>query len=259
MKKFLTIIISIVMFFSIISFTTLLAIRSIFSKNGINEILSVGTEELDMDTYVDEIFNSNPDAKELGKYVNIDEFSHAFSDYVADYLRYAAVSNGKQPSSDEMKRVIEDSVNKYEKENDVTLDDDLIDEVFDKFDDEMKEARTEIIDNNEAKVVFNVIYGNGYLVALGISIVCLILIFVINMSIRTVCSFLGVVTIINGVMTFLMSVIIKFILETEESLKGLASIVSTPFRNAALISLAIGIILLVVKVFIKQKKKEEVE
>lgn len=258
MKKFVTVIISIIMLFCVISFTTLLSIRSIFSKNGINEILNEGTEKLDMDTYIDEFFNSNEDTKELNKYIDVDEFSNAFSAYIADYLHYAAVDNGKQPSSDEMKKIIEDSVSKYEKENDVTLDMDIIDEVFDKFDDKMQEARTEVIDNNEVKILFEVIYGNGYLIALGISIVCLVLIFLINMNIKTVCLSLGIVAIINGVMIFLMSAGLKIILETEDSLKTLSNLVSSPFRKYAIISLILGIVLLVVRNFIKEKKKEEV-
>lgn len=93
MKKFGTVVISIVMFFSILSFTTLFSLRNVFSKNGISEILEVGFKDIEIDSLVDDIFNSNEYTKELGEYVDKNEFKEAFTDYVAEYFVYAFSEN----------------------------------------------------------------------------------------------------------------------------------------------------------------------
>lgn len=258
MKKFGTVVISIVMFFSILSFTTLFSLRNVFSKNGISEILEVGFKDIEIDSLVDDIFNSNEDTKELGEYVDKNEFKEAFTDYVAEYFVYAFSENNKQPSSEKLKEILTQSLEKYEKDNNVALDDNVIDEVFDTFDKEMEESKTEIAADNDVKLLFDFIYSNYYLIALGISIVCLFLIFIINMSIKPVLTSLGVVSIISGVFVFLISLGLKVMLETEEEIKALANVVSSPFKMAAIISIVIGIVLLIFKTYIKDKPKEEV-
>lgn len=256
MKKFLTVIISIVMFFSILSFTILFSIKNVFSKDKISEILNVGMENIEKDSLIDDIFNSNKDTKELGKYVDADEFSKAFTDYMAEYIMYATMDSDKQVSSENLRNIINDSINKYEKENDVTLDNSVIDELFDTFDKEMEESKNEITDTEEVRLIFDFIYSDYYLIALAISIVCLILIFVINMSIKTVCTSLGVVTIINGVIVYLLSLVIKVAFEIEESVKALGNVISSPYRIASYISIGLGIVLLITKTYIKEKKEE---
>lgn len=258
MKKFGTVVISIVMFFSILSFTALFSLRNVFSKNGISEILEVGFEDIEIDSLVDDIFNSNEDTKELGEYVDKNEFKNAFTDYVAEYFVYAFSENNKQPSSEKLKEILSQSLEKYEKDNNVALDDNVIDEVFDTFDKEMEESKTEITADNDVRVIFDFVYGNYYLVALGISIVCLILIFIINMSIKPVFTSLGIVSIISGVFAFLISLGLKVMLETEEEIKALANAVSSPFKIVAIISIVLGIVLLIVKTYIKDNKKEEI-
>lgn len=163
-----------------------------------------------------------------------------------------------QPSSEKLKEILTQSLEKYEKDNNVALDDNVIDEVFDTFDKEMEESKTEIAADNDVKLLFDFIYSNYYLIALGISIVCLFLIFIINMSIKPVLTSLGVVSIISGVFVFLISLGLKVMLETEEEIKALANVVSSPFKMAAIISIVIGIVLLIFKTYIKDKPKEEV-
>lgn len=258
MKKFGTVVISIVMFFSILSFTALFSLRNVFSKNGISEILEVGFEDIEIDSLVDDIFNSNEDTKELGEYVDKNEFKEAFIDYVAEYFVYATTDNNKQPSSEKLKEILSLSLEKYEKDNDATLNDNIIDEVFDTFDIEMEESKKEFTDDKELKLIFSFIYSNYYLIALGISIVCLILIFIINMNIKSVLTSLGIVSIISGVFVFLIAVGLKVMLETEEEIKALGNVVSSPFKIAAIISIVLGIVLLITKTYIKDKPKEEV-
>lgn len=258
MKKVGTIIISIVMFFSILSFTALFSLRNVFSKNGISEILNVGFEDIEINSLIDDIFNSNEDTKDLGKYIDTEEFSEAFTDYIADYLIYTTKDNGKQPSSEKMKEIISKALKKYEKENNVTIDDDIVDEMFDAFDKDMEESKTEVIDNNEVKLIFGFIYSNNYLIALGVSIVCLILIFVINLNIKSVCTSLGIISIINGFIVFLMSLVLKIAVELEDSVKQLGDVISSPFKTAAIVSIILGVVLLIIRAFIKEKKKEEV-
>lgn len=242
LRKIGSFLIGLIMAVLIVLLSCLISARIFFLPSSMTSFveLMVGKDE-DIDFILDDV-NSE---------LNIDEkeFVSEMGQFLSDYFRYVGGASGaKKPSTEGFKNLLKKAVDEYEKENNIEMSDSEFDEIFLEMEESLDELVNESIDE-DVKLVFSIIYSDGLLLGFIISIVvCVFLDYLLRKNWLIILSHLGVVLIINFILLFLVRLLINSAIGVDVDVveKSLIQLVLNIFTRVGFVSLALGVILIVV-------------
>ena len=273
MKKILASLIGVVIFFLLVPTCTIFIVRGILSKNTIEvmidtvpSILEVenedGTSENLIESFISDIEEEDP---ALAKYFKEEEIKEELV-----ILLTTAIENLGNPEAENLldttslKEYIDNIIKSYEKDTGIKLEDELINEAYEMFDEELIYPRDEVEEElGGLLTALEMIFSNNLLITLiSLIALCVVLIFVLVQSIPV--SLLKIKTpfLVNGIGGFIIGGIINSILRATELNEGtlpsafIGAITATFFKTAFL-SIVIAIGLIVAAKVLKHNKSIE--
>lgn len=236
---------------------------------------------LDVDDIMNEINNGNPSIEIDGelesyltnsfgdvlkeynipedtlKYVMEDEENkEIIADIMQDTINYSyGLSDDLKLTSNDIEKLINNSIDIYEKKNNVTIDREEINSLSRQFTKEYKNVldNTDVGEIKEVKEIINTIFdGKIFYYILGICIISFVLIIVINIKNIKIFLNLAIPLLINGI-TY---IFIYFTLKSLDISKNLYSIQNSILKVGALVGI-LGLILLIIFLVINYKQKEK--
>lgn len=207
MKKFVTVLLGIVMLMSLECASTVWIVRNIISKDNIKFML----EKADvLDKLYDEI---NADVKDV---IDEEEVANEMISIAVDEFYYKIDSNNKKPNLDKLEELIDEAADKYEKKTGKKVDRPDVSELITELDEEYDEM-LEGMESENLTFILDVFFKNTLIfIAIGIIIACLILIFVIRKDFTVVLFHTGLVSLLNGFYTGLITIAFKLLASADE-------------------------------------------
>ena len=187
---------------------------------------------------------------------------------ISSYFKYTSGISEEKPDLEKFEEVIKSAVDKYEKKTGKKVDEKKIDIAISSMDKILSEATPSKLDNR-VKTFMNIIYSDSILSLVIVLILSVLaLIFIVNRSLIAVIKSSAIVTTINTVFIFILSIVINKV-DTESiiSSKAIKYFVKLSKKTAA-IFLIISIVLILILIIsntirkkdkIKYQKKEEKE
>lgn len=267
LKKICSSFISIIMLVSLTSLSVLLILRTILSGDVIGTLFGNVMNATSGENYLEKIVEpiNSKEYAELNKYFDVKEFEKVIGNYASDILIYQGQGlTGEKPDTTELKKYFQDTISKYEKDNNVDIDTSGIDEIIDNI--EMEVEKTDIFQGNTyIKDIFDLIYSKIDIVLIAIIIICLIIILLINRSIIKTLKYLSIALILNGLSILLLglalSYVIKNLLEKPIAMNTI-NIIKYEINKNGFINLGLGIIILIIviisSIIIKHKKSKSI-
>lgn len=239
MKKLISGILTVVMFISILISLALFGIRAALSEGAVSKMLDVMVEEYDI---TKDLLDSE---EELEEVLEDKKAKKLMAKVISGYVKYTAGITDEQPDIEPLFEYIAD-------ETDIDVDEDEIDEAIEEFEAEM-EANREATEDESLEIV-KTIFSTGLLVTfLLISAGCAFVIYALSKDSKKAIKRLGIVTIINGAIIFVLgNVFVNFMRQetsaSEEAVLALAEVMVNSFKSVGLIGIVVGIVLIVVAV-----------
>lgn len=263
LKKFVSMILSLVMLIAITTLGALFVVRSLLAGSSIID-LALESEDLSYSEVISDVLG-NDLYSELEDYIDEKEFRKSLDDYFSEAIKYSVGVKGVDiPSTDEMKDVLYDSFAKYEKDTGRKLDKEAIDIALDVLDDEIENNFT-ITDDSEEKAIFNVIYSDKLVILIVVIIVvCIIVKFLLFRNILSLFKSIVIVAIFNACGNYGFGVALKSIMaeESDNVVDLVVDNLLSSFNNIAIISLIIAVVFIILSIIVKvimSKKKVNVE
>lgn len=267
LKKICSAFITFIMLIALTSLSALIIVRIILSGEVIGSLFGNVMNATDGENYIDKVVEPivAEDYKDFTKYIDEKEFERVIGNYASDVLIYQGKGlTGDKPDTKELKKYFQDTISKYEKENNVNIDTSILDEMIDNIEKEVEE--TDIFQGNTyIKKVFDVIYSSIDIVIISVIIACLIIILLINRSIRSTLKYFSTALILNGIsilsLGFALSYVIKNLIEKSMDLSAI-NIVKYEINKNGFINLGLGIVILIItiisSIIIKHKKNKSI-
>ena len=230
MKKFITVLLGIVMLISLECASTVWIVRNVISKDNIKYMLDKSDV---LDDAIEEI------DEEFKDVIDTDEFVDEVISIAVDQFYYRAGSENKKPDLDKLDELLDEYIDKYEDKTGEKLEKPDVDELLAEIDDEYDEI-FEDIENENLTFVIDIFFKNTLIfIALGVIIVCLVLIFVLRKDFSVVLFHTGLVSLLTGFYTGLVTIALKLAAAAEEEL---SIVFGNTFRISGGICLAFFII-----------------
>lgn len=251
LKKICSAFMTIIMLIALSSLSTLIIVRIILSGEVIGNLFSNVMNASSGENYLDKVVEPIVDEnyKDFTKYLDEKELEKVIGNYVSDVLIYQGTGATKnKPDTTELKKYFQDTISKYEKENNVNIDNSVIDEMIDNIENEVE--NTDIFQGNQyVKNIFDIIYSNLDIVIIAVIIACLIIILLINRSIIKTLRYFSTALILNGISILLLggalSYVIKSLIDKSLNLSAI-NIVKYEINKNGFINLGLGIIILII-------------
>ena len=246
MKKFVTVLLGIVMLMSLECASTIWVVRNVISKDNIKYML-------DKSNIIDEEFDSI-DA-ELEGIVDKDELANEIISIAVDQFYYRAGVDSRKPNTDKLEKILEKYAEELEEKTGEKEEIPDMDEILDELDEEIYDDLFENIENNHLGFVIDIFFKNTLIfICIGIIIACLILIFALRKEFGVVLFHTGLVSILNGIYTGIITLGIKALSTADEEL---GYVFGNTFRISGVICLifmVVGIASLVLSFVIKKNE-----
>ena len=228
--------------------------QNLFSVNNITSLLQ---EQENGTSFSEKVTNEifvDTNKAEITKYLNQEQFEKELANYFNQLVIYSA-SNKKdsKPTTDNLRQILNDAENNYEKATNKEFDKSIIDEMLNNLDSEIDNVIDDYFKDNEAsKKILTIIYSPVKNISLGFAIFIIILIFVINKNIFLSLIYPGISFAINGATMLLIGIVIS------KSLNGqipnlLLNNIASQFYKFGLIGLVVGCILIIFNVIYNKK------
>lgn len=249
MKKFITVLLGIVMLISLECASTVWIVRNVISKDNIKYML-------DKSNALDEALDDMPD--ELDGIIDEDKFIDEAINIAVDEFYYKVDSSNKKPNLDKLEEMIDEAIDKYEKKTGEKIERPDTSELTEEIDKAFDEAFDEIEKNN-LTFVLDIFFKNTLLfITIGIVVACLILIFVIRKDFNVVLFHTGLVSLLTGFYTGFITLALKLVSKAEEEA---AVVFGNTFHISGIICLAfiiVGIASLVLSFVLKKQNNTNV-
>ena len=221
-----------------------------------------GTSENLIESFISDIEEEDP---ALAKYFKEEEIKEELV-----ILLTTAIENLGNPEAENLldttslKEYIDNIIKSYEKDTGIKLEDELINEAYEMFDEELIYPRDEVEEElGGLLTALEMIFSNNLLITLiSLIALCVVLIFVLVQSIPV--SLLKIKTpfLVNGIGGFIIGGIINSILRATELNEGtlpsaFIGAITAPFFKTAFISIIIAIGLIVAAKVLKHNKSIE--
>lgn len=268
MKKVVSIIISILFFFSLFLFTFFYSVQQEFAlfqkvkaveftEEEIERYSNMSLDELHKE-FDDDLRNEGLPPKILDYVVEHPSYDSTISEFKEDYIDYLKGKKDKpKVNKDKMDKILNDSVEKYNKENEVKIEKGKADFVTNKVTEKVETAVEKIDESKPTKnllsFVFNLSYQKYSFIATIILLICLIIIQKLNTIL-----YLSSPLILNGI-----SFIIGFFIATKTVLSKYGKILGDTYTGTCNSMLILGIIYLLLGIsfillyyFVIKKRKQ---
>lgn len=264
LKKIVSSLLSLILLLAITTICSIFVIRNLLSGDIILNILNnQNINNIDYFSLISD-FN-NKEYENINEYFDTKEITKELESIVINYLKYSSgIPDTNTPSTQSLKDLIKDTSSKYEQETGKSLNLEEINKQLDELEIKLAE-KNELSSNNIYKKVFQFTYNNKYIYfAIAISIVCIILIFLLN-KLESLIKHLITVFLFNGIGNLSFGLALNKIINPEinSSIKGLSTTLTSIFNKIAIISFIIASILIVTFIAIKvvnlRKKRKELQ
>ena len=234
MKKIINHILTDILIFSVIVLTVIVLGRNILSNDNIYNLVKDSISEKGSTNNIEEgilkDFINEEDSEEIIKYINENEFDEEMGNIISSYFRYTSGISDQKPDTSRFEEIIQESINKYEKET------------------------GKKVDRKRIKIFFNMIYSDTLLIiTINLILILLALIYIVNRSVISVVKSSAIATSINTIFLFILSFVISSI-NTETSINAIKYSIKLS-RNTAIIYLLLSIILITI-LFINRNNKK---
>jgi hypothetical protein len=238
MKKLLSALLTIVMFFAVLFAIILFGIRSSFGTNSIGKMLDTMIEEQEI---FGDILEEDEDLEELFENKKVKKM---MSEVVSGYVKYTLGISDDKPEVEELFEYMAD-------ETDVDFDEDEIDEIIEEFESDMEYERE--ANNIEELSMIRAIFSPALLlITIAIAAGCAFIIYLLSKDVKKAVKRVGIITIINGAIVLILSLIILSVAQNslvdEEATLAIAEQIINTFRTLSIYSIILGIILTIVAV-----------
>ncbi len=253
MKKVISIILGTLFFFSLLLFTFFYSVQQEFSL--FQKVKAIDFTEEDIEKYsnmsLDQLHKEFDDDLEkeglppkiLDYVVNHPEYDTTIQEFKDDYINYLKGKKEKPAvNKNKMDKIINDSVDKYNEENEVKIEKDKANVVTEKVTEKVEVAVEKIDESQSTKTVlsfmFNLKYQKYSFITAMILLMCLIIIQKLNTILYLVCPL-----ILNGI-TF----ITGFFVATRTYISKFGNILGSTYTSTCNTMLVLGIIYLILGV-----------
>lgn len=273
MKKIFASLIGVVVFFLLVPTCTILIVRGILSEKTVEVMLDTvpgiiikenedGTSENMIESFISEIEEEDP---ALAKLFKEEEIKHELV-----VLITSGIDNLSDPDAEylldttSLKKYIDKTINAYEKELGIKLENDIVDEIYESLDSELQYSREAAKEELGLLVpILESVFSNSTLITLiSLIVLCIVVMFVLLQKIPDTLLKIKTPFIVNGVGAFIIGFIINSILSSIKMDSGtlpsaLVGALTSPFFKTAFISILIGIVLIVAAKVLKHNKSIE--
>ncbi len=237
MKKLLSGILTIVMFFSILTTVGLIATRNSISRSSMEKMMDVLVEEYDI---VDGFGGTDKD--ELEDLFEDKKFKKITSELLSDYVKYTVRITDKEPNFTKFVEYVAE-------ETDSDYTEDELEDLIDELESEMKSERISE-DDESAGMIRAIFSGSSLIVSLLISVACAFGIYSLNRDSKKTVRRVGIISIIDGALilglgSLLMAFIEQEASSSEEVMMTIAEVILNNFTTIGIIFVILGIILVV--------------
>ncbi|MGN1370799.1 MAG: hypothetical protein ACI4XM_00755 [Candidatus Coprovivens sp.] len=236
MKKLLSGLLTIVMFFSIIGTLTLIGLRGAISTGSVEKMIDTMIEKYDfLET------TGIAEEEELKELMEEDkEFKKMFSKVVADTLKYSARISDEMPDFKNLLEYIEEKT-------DIEIEKDAIEENIKELEDSLKEER--ISEDTEGLDILQSLFSTSSLIS-GIIVTILLElgICVLTKDVKKGVKRLGETLATAGLAVYGLSKLLISFISQESIDEEVASIIETmlnPFDTVGIISIILGVVLII--------------
>lgn len=272
MKKVLNHLLTDILLFLVVFLTVIIMGRDVLSGNNVYNIVKddigekINNNNIEKSVLKD--FINEEDAEGISEYLNEEDFDEEMGNVISSYFKYTSGISEEKPDLEKFEEVIKSAVDKYEKKTGKKVDEKKIDIAISSMDKVLSEATPSKLDNR-VKTFMNIIYSDSILSLVIVLILSVLtLIFIVNRSLIAVIKSSAIVTTINTVFIFILSIVInKVNTESVISAKAIKYFVKLS-KKTATIFLIISIVLILILIIsntirkkdkIKYQKKEEKE
>lgn len=243
MKKLLSGVLTVIMFFSILATACLIATRNSISSNSMGKMMDVLVEEYDI---IDEFGGVAKD--EIEDLFENKKFKKITSELLSDYLKYTVRITDKEPDFTKFVEYVAE-------ETDSDYDDDEIEDIIDELERNMENERISE-DDESAGVIKAIFSGSTLIITLLISLACAFGIYSLNKDSKKTVRRVGIISIINGALIMgLGSLLMNFIEQeagpSEEVMMTVVEIMLNNFTTIGIICIILGIALVALSPKIK--------
>ena len=262
-KKIFSTIISFILLFLVTTIATIYVTRIFLSSDNLTNLVSSMTSNIfDIDK-----IQLGSEYKDFNNFIDEEELKETYAKILSDYIRYnTGIDETTKPSVNELDRLLDKYCENYEYSSNNDIDCNVLKESLDDIDIELQNNL--LSQNTYLKKVFSLVYSNKVLIICYVAIiVCIIILVLINKSIKSVLKYLATISIINAIGMYGLDIAINIILKETLSINETTSLVvkslTSILNKIAIIFLAIGIafivILIILRLFKKKEKTPEIE
>lgn len=257
MKKILSIFISFLILTLLTSISSIFIARIILSGDNLSQIMNIAFEaESSNGSYADYILNNiDPNAPKVSEYVDTEKMVDVVGDYMSEYIKYSSgVNNTKKPNIDEIKNLLLDYCDEYEKATGKKIDTEIIDEVMNNLDEEMGKLKVED-QNSEITKLFNLIYSDNLLyILIGLTILMLIILYLINKDMLSILNYISTSCLLNGVSIVTLGFFVSQAVTTMNNKSvPLSTTIAKIFYKVGFTSIGIGVIFIIIRIVLKKQ------
>ena len=240
MKKLLSGLLTVVMFFAILLAIVLFGVRSALGTNSVSQMLDVMIDDYDI---AESLFNGDEDIEEI---LEDKKAKKLMSKVVSGYVKYTMGITDNAPDVEALLEYVAE-------ETDADIDEDEIDEIVDEFEDEMEQER-EAAENDDELAIFKTLFSSGLLIGtVAVIAACAFGIYYLSKDAEKAVKRIGIVAIINGVIvlglgTAMMSIIEQEAGASDEAMMAIVEVMLNNFKTTGIVGIILGIVLIVVAI-----------
>lgn len=268
MKKVVSIIISILFFFSLFLFTFFYSVQQEFAL--FQKVKAVEFTEEDIERYsnmsLDELHKEFDDdiekeglpPKILDYVVEHPDYENTISEFKEDYIDYLKGKKEKPTvNKNKMDKILNESVDKYNVENEEKVEKEKANFITEKVTEKVETAVDEIDESKSTKSLLSFVFNLSYQKYSFIAAIILLISLIIIQKLNTIL-YLASPLLLNGI-----SFIIGFFIATKTALSKFGSILGSTYTNTCNSMLILGIIYLLLGIsfillyyFVIRKRKQ---
>lgn len=250
-KKIINYVLNLILLFSLTTVMAIFVLRSFLSSENIENMLFADNKEL--------LLRSG-EIENLGTYVSEDTLKETYSNLVSDYIKYNIGAISTQPSINELRSVLNEFCDNYDKVNENKIDRSFIDKNLSLLEETLKQDMS--LEDRKMSKLLCLLYKDSTLYGTIILSICIIiLLIVINKDIIKIISDLAFVFLVNTLGIYALGVATEYILkdriEANEVLGTIIKYLKDILGQVSIANLIIGIILLLVFIVLKIVKKNK--
>ena len=198
MKKFLNVVIGILIFGGVFLLSLIMIVRLLTSPNTLNKIVeSEKITENEKKEAFSRLFSDDEIQRDFYKYIDDKKYKEVVVDFIFQF--YEATTANKKVDTSNIEKLIRESADKYNEDHEEKISDEILEESISNFTSDILEQKPDEV----LSILFKIIYSNNYLYMYIIVLILLLgLLYLINKIINTPIFVLGVDMVIVAFILF---------------------------------------------------------